>query len=77
MASVRLFGTCNSPPNWNQPIIGGVAFGTDGNNPEEDAIIKQIEEAACKAHAEAQSADSSRFVQIQEYNDTSPHPDPL
>jgi serine/threonine-protein kinase ULK/ATG1 len=76
MASVRLFGTGNSPPNWNQPTTGGVAFGTGGNNPEEDAIIKQIEEAACKAHAVAQFADS-KFVQIQEYNDTSPHPDPL
>ncbi|KAI9289116.1 kinase-like domain-containing protein [Umbelopsis sp. AD052] len=76
MASVRLFGTGNSPPNWNQPTTGGVAFGTGGSNPEEDAIIKQIEDAACKAHAVAQFADS-KFVQIQEYNDTSPHPESL
>lgn len=81
MASVRLFGAGNSPPNWNQ-TSGGVAFGTGGNNPEEDAIIKQIEEAACKAHAVAQFADS-KFVQIR-YNDndsqsddTTPQPNPL
>jgi serine/threonine-protein kinase ULK/ATG1 len=64
MASVRLFGVGNSPPNWNQ-ANGGVAFGTGGNNPEEDAIIKQIEEAACKAHAVAQFADS-KFALVQE-----------
>ncbi|GAB5593238.1 Serine/threonine-protein kinase [Umbelopsis nana] len=81
MASVRLFGAGNSPPNWNQ-TSDGVAFGTGGNNPEEDAIIKQIEEAACKAHAVAQFADS-KFVQIR-YNDndsqsddTTPQPNPL
>lgn len=79
MASVRLFGVGNSPPNWNQ-TNGGVAFGTGGNNPEEDAIIKQIEEAACKAHAVAQFADS-KFVLVQDYeaeqaNEEAALPDP-
>ncbi|KAM3581837.1 Serine/threonine-protein kinase [Umbelopsis sp. WA50703] len=70
MASVRLFGVGNSPPNWNQ-ANGGVAFGTGGNNPEEDAIIKQIEEAACKAHAVAQFADS-KFALVQEFEADQP-----
>ncbi|RUS14525.1 kinase-like domain-containing protein [Endogone sp. FLAS-F59071] len=69
-ASMRLLGPGNSPPSrgekylYNRRGSSGstssgnaiVVFGGGGDDPEEDAIIKTIEDAACKAHAVEQLA---------------------
>ncbi|KAI8381091.1 kinase-like domain-containing protein [Radiomyces spectabilis] len=68
MASVRLFGTSNSPPTLNklQRHFSGSPrnlISPDGMDPEEERMMKQIEKAACMAHAVAKFADL-KFEQL-------------
>nr|CAG8571237.1 1539_t:CDS:10 [Entrophospora candida] len=63
VASVRLFGTGNSPPSWSDKYSkqkGNSALLTNDVilDPEEEAVIKAIEEYAQKAHFVHQFADS-------------------